>query len=71
MIIANIQKNVLLEIAEDFKNKVKDTKNTSKVLLSGILREDENDIINHYKTFGFNHIETIYQDEWCAIVLNK
>jgi ribosomal protein L11 methyltransferase len=71
MIIANIQKNVLLEIAEDFKNKVKDTKNTSKVLLSGILREDENDIINHYKNFGFNHIETIYQDEWCAIVLNK
>lgn len=72
MVIANIQKNILLELVDDFSSKVVNTKNKpARILLSGILTIDEQDIIKAYTQKGFSHIETIYQDEWCAIVLTK
>lgn len=72
MVIANIQKNILLELVDDFSNKVVNCQNKpARILLSGILTIDEQDIIKAYTQKGFSHTETIYQDEWCAIVLTK
>lgn len=70
LLIANIQKNVLLELADDFRNKLLNATNKpARILLSGILSIDEKDIIKEYSNQNFKHIETIYQDEWCAIAL--
>lgn len=66
IVVANIQQNVLIEIAEQITKKVK---LNSIVILSGLLDEDEFDVLNLYKSFGFNHVETYVKDEWIALVL--
>jgi len=66
LILANIQKNVLLEIAEKIKLKL--NKN-GFVILSGLLESDKSAIEKKYHSLGFSTelIETM--DEWIAIVL--
>jgi len=63
MILANIQKNILLDLADEFKKRLK----TGWVLLlSGLLNEDEEGIRNNYSGSGFRFIESIHLDEWLA-----
>ena len=66
LILANIQKNVLLEIAEKIKLKL--NKN-GVVILSGLLESDKIAIEKKYHSLGFTTelIETM--DEWIAVVL--
>lgn len=64
MIIANIQKNILLEIAGDIRSR---TRKNGIVLLSGLLHHDEFEISDHYEGSGFTKIETIRMDEWISI----
>jgi len=66
LILANIQKNVLLEIADKIKSKLK---SGGIVILSGLLEPDKNSIEKKYHSFGFKtkHIEQM--DEWIAIAL--
>ncbi len=68
LILANIQKNILLDLSGDFSKKL-----CSKgvILLSGLLKEDEKDIIKDYISKGFRHLETRQIDEWIAICLVK
>jgi ribosomal protein L11 methyltransferase len=68
MILANIQKNILLELSGIFTNKLH---SKGVILLSGLLDEDEEDIIKNYSSNGFRHLETIHMDEWIAISLEK
>lgn len=68
MILANIQKNILLELSGVFINKLR---SKGLLLLSGLLQEDEEDIIKDYSSKGFRHLETIHMDEWIAISLEK
>lgn len=66
LIIANIQKNILIEIAEEVKLRIKQN---GILLLSGLLHLDEPDILKIYTKIGFEKIETIQMDEWIAISL--
>jgi len=66
LVLANIQKNILLLISEKIKAKLK---KNGIVVLSGLLLKDETEIINHYQSIGFEFIEKKVLDEWIAIVL--
>jgi len=68
LILANIQKNVLLDIAEKIKLKL--NKN-GVVILSGLLESDKSAIEKKYHSLGFTTelIETM--DEWIAIVIKR
>ena len=68
LILANIQKNVLLEIAEKIKSKL--NKN-GVVILSGLLESDKTAIENKYHSLGFKTKQVEQMDEWIAILLIK
>ncbi len=68
IVLANIQKNILLNIASDIKDKIlKD----GIVILSGLLFSDEKEIIAAYKKLGFEFLEMAVMDEWISIVMKK
>ena len=66
LVLANIQKNILLLISEKIKAKLK---KNGIVVLSGLLLKDEPEIINHYQSLGFKLIEKKVMGEWIALVL--
>jgi ribosomal protein L11 methyltransferase len=68
MILANIQKNILLELSEEFAGRLKQK---GIILLSGLLWDDEGDILEEYASNGFTHLETIRMDDWIALSLIK
>jgi len=65
LIVANINKHILLDIAEDIKAKIK---KTGTIILSGLLIIDETDITVKYNSLGFNKVATNQMDEWCALI---
>ncbi len=65
LIVANINKHILLEIADEIKIKIK---KNGTIILSGLLISDENDIVEKYTQLQFKLIEKITMDEWCALV---
>ena len=68
LVLANIQKNILLSISEKIKAKLK---KNGIVILSGLLLKDETEIINHYQSIGFKFKEKKVMDDWIAIVFEK
>jgi ribosomal protein L11 methyltransferase len=64
LILANIQKNVLLEIAEKMKAML--NKNAI-VILSGLLESDKTAIEEKYHSLGFKTEQVVQMDEWIAI----
>jgi len=64
LITANINKNVLLDIAEEIKNKMK---KTGILILSGLLISDEEDIVKKYSAIGFGLLEKMQMDEWISL----
>jgi ribosomal protein L11 methyltransferase len=66
LIIANIQKNVLIDIADKIKSKLN---HNGIVILSGLLESDKTDIEKKYHLFGFNTKQIEQMDEWIAIVV--
>ena len=68
LILANIQKNILLEIADKIKLK---TVSGGLVVLSGILMEDEKSIVSHYTKIGFQKTDFAIMDEWIALVFRS
>ena len=67
-LLANIQKDVLLIIAKELVSKVK---NGGKVILSGLLFTDEDDIRECYTKLGLSFVEKMQLDEWIALVFEK
>lgn len=67
MVLANIQKNVLMNISSELKSKLN---KKGILILSGLLTSDEEDIVKHYNTSGFSVVEILTMDEWIGIVLN-
>lgn len=65
LVLANIQKNILLLISEKIKAKLK---KNGIVVLSGLLLKDETEIINHYQSIGFKFIEKKVMNDWIAVV---
>ena len=68
LIIANIQKNILLELAKGFKSRI----NSGGILiLSGLLEMDKDAIVSKYSEVGFIEIDYLKMDDWIGIVFNK
>ncbi|OGU54563.1 MAG: ribosomal protein L11 methyltransferase [Ignavibacteria bacterium RBG_13_36_8] len=65
LILANINKNVLLEIRGIVKEKLRDG---GRFILSGLLQEDEEEIKKSYLPLGFKLVEKLTLDEWIALV---
>jgi ribosomal protein L11 methyltransferase len=66
LITANIQKNILLDIAEEIKNRLKPG---GLLILSGLLYNDEADIVKKYSSLNFEMLEKKSLDEWMAVKL--
>ena len=67
LIVANIQKKVLLEIAEKIKTKLKPK---GVVILSGLLESDKSAIEKKYHSLGYKTEQIEQMNEWIAIVFN-
>jgi ribosomal protein L11 methyltransferase len=65
LILANINKHILMDIAESIKEKIKPT---GTLILSGLLITDEPDILEKYSSLNFKLIQKLIMDEWCALV---
>lgn len=68
LIIANIQKNILLELAKGFKERIKPD---GILILSGLLEMDREAIEEKYASFGFREIDFLKMDEWIGVVLKN
>ena len=68
MIIANIQKNILLDLAEGFKTRIKQS---GILILSGLLEMDRETIVSKYSEAGFKEIDFIQMDDWIGIVFKS
>lgn len=68
VILANINKNVILEWADNLVNGL----NTNGVLLlSGLLVEDRNEVVDIFKALEMNVISVVEKKNWIAIQLVK
>lgn len=67
-VIANIQKNIIIKIADEIKEKLK---SGGTIILSGLLSEDEADVIQTYESFNFHLLEKKKMDEWIALVMKE
>jgi len=68
LLLANIQKDVLLLIAKDISTKVKEG---GTIILSGLLFSDEADIFECYTKLGLSNIDKMQLDEWISLVFKK
>ncbi|GIV26590.1 MAG: ribosomal protein L11 methyltransferase [Bacteroidia bacterium] len=67
VILANIQKNVILH---DLPFYEKILKSGGLLLVSGILIEAEEEVINYASTF-FNYLQSRYKAEWASLLFQK
>lgn len=65
LVLANIQRNILIDIAGDIAER---TKKGGLVILAGLLVDDQDEICTIYKSFNLKFIETEIEDEWIGIV---
>lgn len=68
LILANINKNILIEIADDISRKIS---NSGDLILSGLLVQDEEDIKSAYTKKGFRFIQTKKLNEWIALKFRR
>ncbi len=68
LILANINKNVLLDIKKDIASKCK---NNGLVILSGILATDEVEIKRQFAQVGLTAFDKKQIDEWIGLVFRK
>ncbi|MDT3697337.1 MAG: 50S ribosomal protein L11 methyltransferase [Ignavibacterium sp.] len=68
LIIANIQKNILLELSDGFSFRIKAN---GVLILSGLLEMDREVIVSRYSSLGFQEIDYLKMDEWIGLVFKK
>ena len=68
IVVANITADVLCLLAKDIKKHVKEK---TKLILSGILRERADDVVNAYLPLGYKIINSESKGEWVALVMEK
>lgn len=68
VILANINKNVLLENMHALTHQLKEN---GTIIMSGLLKEDEKDIVNAAEENTLKKIITTSNLQWISIVLNK
>jgi len=67
LIVANINKHILLDIAQSIKNK---SIRNGRLILSGLLHADKEEILPVYTKLGYALLESAGMDEWCALVFH-
>lgn len=68
LIFANIQKNILLELVEGFRSRIKED---GVLILSGLLEMDKDAVVSKYSAYGFKEIDYLKMDEWIGIVFKN
>jgi len=68
LILANINKHILLDIKDNLFGKLKAS---GTLILSGLLTSDEEVIVDTYSAIGLNFIEKSTMDEWISLVFRK
>lgn len=68
LILANINKHILLDIAEPIFNL---TNSNGKIILSGLLFTDRVDVLKNYSNFNLKLIDEKQLGEWIALVFQK
>ncbi len=68
LILANINKNVLLDIKE---NLVKACNKNGKIILSGLFETDRQEMERQYLQFGLTALEFLQIDEWIGLVFQN
>lgn len=68
LIIANIQKNILLDLADGFNQRLK---SNGILILSGLLEMDREAVKEKYSSLRFNEIDFLQMDEWIGIVFKS
>lgn len=68
LIVANIQRNVLTELADELNNKLK---SDGIIILSGLLESDRQVINEKYSSLGMKEIDFLQIDEWIGAVFRK
>jgi len=68
LILANINRNILVEIADDINKRLA---KKGDLILSGLLDVDENDIKKTYTKKGFRFIQLKRMNEWIALHFKK
>jgi ribosomal protein L11 methyltransferase len=64
IVMANIQRNVILPLLPEMKLRLLPD---GKILLSGLLQEEEQETVDALHTHGFRVIEELQEHEWIAI----
>ena len=67
VILANINKNIILKLLPRIK---KNRTNQCKIILSGLLISDRDDIIDLIEQLGFKLLEENHKGEWICFVIN-
>ncbi len=68
MVVANINKNIILGDIERYYNALEQG---GTLLLSGFLHQDIEDIMHGATSYGLTHRTTLEEDEWVAMVFTK
>jgi ribosomal protein L11 methyltransferase len=68
IILANINKNVIIANADLL---CAGLTSCGKILLSGLLKEDEYDIVTAFTAKGFKHLSTVEKDKWICLLLQS
>jgi ribosomal protein L11 methyltransferase len=66
IVIANINKNIILD---NLSHLAKAVVPSGDIILSGLLSDDENDILTACNSLGWQHIKTVQRGAWIAIRL--
>ena len=68
VILANINRHVLLKNARNLARRLNDN---GQLLMSGILKRDENIVLEEYLKSGFKLNKKNYKGDWCLFVFDK
>ncbi|HEX8278567.1 MAG TPA: 50S ribosomal protein L11 methyltransferase [Segetibacter sp.] len=68
IILANINKNIILQNAG---NLLSGLRPKGKLLLSGLLKEDEDDVVSAFVRKGLKHISTSEKNAWICILFDN
>lgn len=64
VILANIERNAIIEMLPAFSDQLSEGQN---LLLSGLLKTDEELVLEKLKNNNLSHRKTVYENEWIAI----
>jgi ribosomal protein L11 methyltransferase len=68
MLLANIDRNILLDLAQDFTAR---SEPGGMVILSGLLHSDRDVILNRYSELGWKLLESDRKNEWITLVMKN